>query len=241
MFNEGYSATKGEALVRHDLCHGAIHLVELVADSPVTDLPRVHALAALLLFQGARLAARVGDDGVPARLHEQDRTRWDRTLIVRGVRRLQRAARGDALTRYHLEAEIAASHCLAPSVEATGWRQILDCYDQLLRLHPSPVIALNRAVAVAKVHGPSQALKELEALVEDQALADYPLLWSTRAELLARLGRSAEATADLERAKALGASRPAQRFLDKRVAEVTDHPVPHDGFNDAAVSGDADR
>lgn len=221
MFNEGYSTTEGEALVRHDLCASAIRLVELLADAPATDFPRVHALAALLLFQGARLAARLGGDGMPARIHEQDRGQWDRSLITRGVRRLRGASRGTSLTRYHLEAEIAAGHCLAPSAEATNWQLILDCYDRLLRLHPSPVVALNRAVAVAEVHGPTEALAAIETLVAERTLADYPLLWSTRAELLARLGRHEQAANDLARAQALGASQPMQRFLEKRVAEVT--------------------
>lgn len=223
MFNEGYSATEGEALVRQDLCAGAIRLVELLADAPATDFPRVHALAALLLFQGARLAARTRGDGIPARIHEQDRSQWDRTLITRGVRRLRGAGRGTSLTRYHLEAEIAAVHCLAPSAGETDWEQILDCYDRLYRLHPSPVVALNRAIAVAEVHGPGEALSTIETLVAEQTLVDYPLLWSTRAELLDRLGHGEQAARDLARAQSLGASQPAQRFLEMRAAEVLAH------------------
>ena len=220
LFNEGYSATAGEDLVRIDLCGEAMRLVSMLTSTPVTATPQSHALEALLVFQSARFATRVGPDGVPLRLSEQDRRRWDASRIAHGFRSLARAGQGDTLTRYHLEAEIAAYHASARRNEDTDWRRILACYDILMQRHPSPVVALNRAVVVAETEGTLVALEAIEALIDDGALADYPLLWSTRGALRARAGLTTGAADDFARARALSASAPAKRFLARRFAEV---------------------
>lgn len=220
LFNEGYSATAGEDLVRRDLCSEAIRLASMLAAAPATGAPRTHALAALLCFQSARFDSRLDADGVPLRLGDQDRSGWDRAMIGRGFRHLACAGRGDSLSRYHLEAEIAAYHAASPRAEDTDWKRILECYDTLMRLFPTPVVALNRVVALAEVAGAEAALEAIEPLAAEPELAAYPLLWSTRGELRSRLGRARDAAADFDRARSLTLSTPAERFLARRFAEV---------------------
>ena len=148
LFNEGYKASVGDRLVRADLCHEAIRLVTLVTQHPATQEPRAHALLALMLLNAARLEARTDDAGNLLRLHEQDRSAWNQALIQRGILCLGHASQGGALSVYHIEASIAATHCLAADAAATDWPRILHLYDQLLALTGSPVTAMNRAVAV---------------------------------------------------------------------------------------------
>ena len=217
MFNEGYSAHEGEDLVRTDLCHEAIRLAGILASHPVTGGPRVHALAALLCFQAARLATRVDADGDLLLLAEQDRSRWDPALLRRGVRFFERSASGDQLTAYHLQAEIAACHALAPSFEATDWRRILAAYDALIEVTPSPVVALNRAIALSHVAGPETGLEALVAVAAAPAMGRYYPLFATRGELLRRAGREREARACYRQALALTRSAPVQRFLQRRI------------------------
>ena len=154
LFNEGYSPGEGERVIRADICAEAVRLAEAVAAHPVVTTPECHALAALLLLQGARLESRQDKDGDLLLLEHQDRSTWNRDWIARGFRHLERAMGGDRLTSYHLEAGIAACHAAAPSWEATDWRAIVGYYDRLLEIEPSPVTALNRAVALAMVEGP---------------------------------------------------------------------------------------
>jgi RNA polymerase sigma-70 factor (ECF subfamily) len=219
MFNEGYSAHAGPTTVRAELCGEAIRLAELLAASPVTERPDVHALLALLCFQASRLPARADDDGALVLLAEQDRTRWDRGLIARGFRALERAAAGETLSTYHLDAGIAAAHAAAPTFAGTDWRGILDLYDQLLALHPSPIVALNRAVALAEVHGPAAALEALERAADAPQLSRYYLLPATRAALLERLGRRTEATTEYRKALALAGTEQERRWIERRIAE----------------------
>lgn len=220
MFNEGYSPGEGETAVRADLCDEAIRLAELLADHPLAGTPKACALAALLLFQGSRLAARSDPAGELLLLPEQDRSLWDRDRIARGVRRLGEAARGDALTGYHLQAEIAACHAMAPSDAATDWRRILECYDALLRLDPSPIAALNRAVAVARVDGPEAGLDAVEALDGHRELRSYYPAHATRGQLLERLGRREAARAAYRRALELTSSAPVRRLCERRLADL---------------------
>jgi RNA polymerase sigma-70 factor (ECF subfamily) len=217
MFNEGYSAHAGPTAVRAELCHEAIRLVELLAASPVTDRPDVHALLALLCFQASRLPARSADDGALILLAEQDRGRWDRSLIARGFRALERAATGETLTAYHLEAGIAAAHAAAPRFGDTDWRGILDLYDQLMTVNPSPVVALNRSVALAEVEGPAAALAALEAAAGSPQLARYYLLPATRAALLDRLDRRAEAVLEYRKAHELAGTDQERRWIESRI------------------------
>ncbi|ETX08205.1 MAG: hypothetical protein ETSY2_06775, partial [Candidatus Entotheonella gemina] len=168
LFNEGHSALEGAELVRMDLCHEAIRLCRLLAGHQLTNRPEVHALAALLLFQAARLPARANAAGELLLLQEQDRSAWDQQLIALEVEHLQQAATGNHLTDFHLEAEIAAHHTLADDFASTDWQCILDCYNALMDRQPSPVVALNRAVVLARVEGGEKALRELEVLAENE-------------------------------------------------------------------------
>jgi RNA polymerase sigma-70 factor (ECF subfamily) len=220
MFNEGYSPGEGETAVRLDLCSEAIRLAELLVEHPLTGAPRACALSSLLLFQGSRLAARADPAGELLLLPEQDRSLWDRGLIARGVQRLGLAGRGDELSAYHLQAEIAACHATAATAEATDWPRILACYDALLRLTPSPVVALNRAVALARVEGPQAGLAALEALDGHRELRSYYPAHATRGQLLAQLGRNEAARASFRRALELTSSAPVRRLCERRWAEL---------------------
>lgn len=212
MFNEGYSAHRGEELVRRDICHEAIRLARLVAGHPALDTPKAHALAALLHFQGARLAARVDSEGNLLLLSEQDRSTWDRGMIAAGFRHLDRSARGDELSVYHLEAGIAAAH----NAEETDWPEILRLYDLLLDLKPSPVVALNRAVALAMVEGPEAGLAALAPI----RLDDYYLLPATEGELHARAGHPHQAAEAFYHALAMTCPEPVRRRLAERMREL---------------------
>jgi RNA polymerase sigma-70 factor (ECF subfamily) len=218
LFNEGYGAHTGENLVREDLCGEAIRLAQLLASRPDTGLPKVHALLALFYFQAARLETRVDGDGNLLLLAEQERARWDQALLARGVAQLERAAQGAELSEYHLQAGIAAVHATSPSVAETNWPQLVALYDQLLALAPSPVVALNRAIAQSMVDGPEMALASLDALSAEPALKNYHLLPAVRADLLRRLGRTAEASARYHEALTYACTEPERRFLLRRIA-----------------------
>jgi RNA polymerase sigma-70 factor (ECF subfamily) len=220
IFNEGYSSSAGESLIRDDLCRQAIRLAELVCDHPRTGTPQGHALAALFLFQACRQAARTDPAGNVVLLEDQDRTLWDRGVLRRALSHFERSAAGSLLGRYHLEAEIASCHALAESFAATDWRRILAAYDTLLEFHPSPVAALNRAVAVAWVDGEEAALAELECLTGAETLIVYPPFHAARGDLLQRLGRSAEAAVAYRRAIELTTSVPVRRCLVGKLARV---------------------
>lgn len=220
MFNEGYSALAGDELVRADLCHEAIRLVELLAAHPGVGTPRVHALAALLLFQASRLPARSGPDRELLLLEDQDRSLWDRRSIARGLEHFRRSAGGDALSTYHLEAEIASCHALAASHDETEWDRIVATYDALLERQPSPVVALNRAVALAHLRGPGVALGEIDRLRHARVLRHYHPLHASRGELLRRLGRHGEAADAFREALALTSSEPVRRFLARRIGDA---------------------
>jgi RNA polymerase sigma-70 factor (ECF subfamily) len=220
MFNEGHTAHAGEALVRRDLCDTAIHLCAQLAAHPVTDLPKTHALLALMLLQAARLPARTGDAGELSLLDAQDRARWDQGLIARGFHHLDRAGRGDELTTYHLQAGIASCHAVASSAGETDWARMLEFYDQLMAVQPSPVVWLNRAVALARVEGPRAALESLEALAEDPALRRYHLWHAVRGALSAELGDVREAAERYRAALQCQCTEPERRFLGTRLDEM---------------------
>jgi RNA polymerase sigma-70 factor (ECF subfamily) len=217
MFNEGYAAHSGDRLVREDLVYEAIRLTRLLLDLPPTRAPEVHALLALMLFQAARLPARVDDAGDLLLLAEQDRSRWNRSLIAQGFTHLAQAGKGNALTAFHLEAGIASCHARSGSWADTDWGQILTYYDWLVKLNPSPVVALNRAVALAQVAGPEPALAELDKIRDHPQLQDYCLLPATLGELHRLRGEHAHAAACFRRALALAGSAPERRFLLERL------------------------
>ncbi len=218
LFNEGYKASHGDSLLRADLCAEAIRLGELLAAHPLGDGPATHALLALLHLHAARLPARVADDGSLLILAAQDRSRWDRAQIARGLAHLDRSAAGPRVTRWHLEAGIAATHALAPNYDQTNWLHILELYDALVALDPSPIIALNRTVALARVQGAPAALSALEKIPRRRTLESYHLFHAVRGQLLLGAGHPVEAATALRRALAL-VTVPAEReFLQRRLA-----------------------
>lgn len=216
LFNEGYDPHRGEALVRQELCVEAIRLAELLADHQATATAKLHALAALLYFQGARLRSR-SDGRDVVLIAEQDRAAWDSLWLRRGLEHLSRSARGDLLTEYHLQAEIASCHSLAPSWEATDWKRIASCYDQLFRIRPSPIVRLNRAVATWQISGPEVALGEIEKGQLGARLDDYCPYHATRGQLLAELGRNERAARAFAKASSLTESEPMKRFFARRM------------------------
>lgn len=211
VFNEGYSATAGDDLVRPALCEDALRLARVLAGL-LPQEPEVHGLVSLLEFQSSRIAARTGPGGEPVLLADQNRTKWNRLLIRRGVEALQRAGQGP----YSLQAAIAACHARAIRYEDTDWTAIAALYGRLMALTPSPVVELNRAVAVAMAEGPAAGLKLVEALAEEPVLKDYHLLPSVRGDLLERLGRHAEARAEFARAAALTRNARERALLLER-------------------------
>ncbi|HVU36385.1 MAG TPA: sigma-70 family RNA polymerase sigma factor [Opitutaceae bacterium] len=223
LFNEGYKASHGDTLLREDLCAEAIRLGELLVRQPLGDRPDAHALLALLHFHAARLPTRVADDGSLLVLADQDRSAWDRREISRGVIHLGRAAEGRQLTRWHLEAAIAACHVLPERYADTDWPGILESYDALLELDRSPVIALNRAIAFAHVHGPAAALDQLEVMADDRVLREYHLFHAARGTLLAELGRTDEAAAAFQRAMGYAPQAVERDHLAARLAALTQH------------------
>ncbi|MEF3111778.1 RNA polymerase sigma factor [Streptomyces chrestomyceticus] len=216
VFNEGYAATAGDDLVRPALCEDGLRLVRVLANL-MPDEPEVHGLAALLEFQASRIPARTGPDGEPVLLADQNRAKWNRMLIRRGVDALHRAGHGP----YSLQAAIAAHHALALRYEDTDWAAIATLYDRLLAQSPSPVVELNRAVAVSMAEGPAAALKLVDALAADPALKGYHLLPSVRGDLLERLGRVPEAREEFERAAALARNARERELLLARAARRT--------------------
>ncbi|MFG3504630.1 RNA polymerase sigma factor [Streptomyces sp. NPDC047821] len=222
VFNEGYAATAGDHWLRPGLCEDALRLARVLAGL-MPEEPEVHGLAALLELQASRTAARTGPDGEPVLLADQNRARWDRLLIRLGFAALERAGTGP----YALQAAIAACHARAARYEDTDWATIATLYGRLAALAPSPVVELNRAVAVSMARGPEAGLRIVDALAVEPALSGYHLLPSVRGDLLARLGRTAEARAEFERAASLARNARERAMLEARSrALASDHAQP---------------
>jgi len=218
VFNEGYSATAGDDWVRPELCEDALRLGRILAEL-VPNEPEVHGLVALMEIQASRLHARIGPSGEPVLLLEQDRTRWDRLLIRRGLAALDRAERlGGAFGPYALQAAIAACHARARTPEETEWERIVALYDALAAIAPSPVVEVNRAVAVGMAFGPEAGLEVVDALASEPSLKGYHLLPSVRGDLLAKLRRFEEAHEEFVRAASLTENTRERALLLERAA-----------------------
>lgn len=218
MFNEGYAALEGESLIRSDLCQEALRLGRLISSSSIAT-PPIHALVALMALQAARLPARTDNAGDIVLLESQDRSRWDQRLIALGFHHFDRSMAGDHVSEYHVQAAIAATHARAVQDELTDWPAILRLYDQLIAIRNSSVIALNRAVAVGKVHGAAQALAVLAPLEQSSDLRKYHLLLAVRGQFLLELGRCLEAADCYRDALQCRCSEPERRFLQRKLQE----------------------
>ena len=219
LFNEGYKASVGDRLVRDELCHEAVRLAALVTQHPATQEPRAHALLALMLLNAARLEARTDDTGSLLRLHEQDRSRWNQPLIQRGILCLRHASQGGVLSVYHIEAGIAATHCMAADASVTDWPRILHLYDQLLALTSSPVTAMNRAVAVARVHGPQAGIEALDNIRQRSVLEGNHLYHTMRGTFAAELGQTDAAVEYFQQAAKLALLPVERDFIARRIEE----------------------
>lgn len=219
LFNEGYKASSGEKLVREEICEEAIRLTRLLAEHAAGNQPRTHALLALMLLNSARIPSRVDADGNLLRLQDQDRSLWDRTMIARGMLHLAHSAEGNEITEYHIQSGIAACHCEAPNYDSTNWRQILALYDRLIQFDNSPVVALNRAVAVANVHGPKAGLDAVAAIENRDKLESYYLLYAVLGEFESQLNDPLAAAGYFRKSLKLAEMKSEQVFLSKRLQE----------------------
>ena len=218
VFNEGYAASSGAALTRHDLSGEAIRLGRILVE--LLPVPEAQGLLALMLLHESRRAARTSPDGEIILLDDQDRSLWDRALIAEGSRRVREALASRRFGPYTLQAAIAAVHAEAPTAAETDWADVVGLYDALLRVDDSPVIELNRAVAFAMRDGPEAGLACVDTILGRGDLVDYRLAHAARAEFCRRLGRTTEARASFERALALTRQEPERRFLERRIAEI---------------------
>ncbi len=221
VFNEGYMATRGDDLVRGDLCEEAIRLGTLLLRHRRLQMPAIHALMALMMLQAARLPARTREDGTLALLDTQDRSLWDQRLIALGLRHLGSSAGGDTLTSYHLQAEIAAVHATAASDAETDWEGIVARYDELYQLEPTPIVALNRAIARSRWQGPRAGLHELEEIASHPTLQNYHLLPAASAELWKQVGDFQRAAEAYRAALACNCTEPERRFLETQLGAIT--------------------
>jgi RNA polymerase sigma-70 factor (ECF subfamily) len=220
LFNEGYKASVGEQLIREELCHEAIRLCALLAEHPTAGRPPTHALLALMLLNAARLRSRLDSDGNILRLKEQDRSSWDQSMIARGLYHLMQSTAGDEAGEYHLQAGIAAGHCAAKDYESTDWPRILSLYDRLIEMDNSPVVALNRAVAVANVHGAKAGIEAVEAIQNREQLNSYYLLYVVLGEFEANLSHRQAAINYFRKSLELATIQSEQMFLSKKLEEL---------------------
>lgn len=219
LFNEGYKASSGDSLIREDLCREAIRLTSLLAEHPAGNQPKTHALLALMLLNASRIPARTDGEGNLLRLQDQDRSRWDQPGIARGMFHIAQSAAGNEISEYHLQAGIAAVHCAAKDYASTDWSQILEMYDRLVEFDDSPVVALNRAVALAEVHGPQAGIEAVEAIQNLQSLESYYLLYAVLGEFEMRMNHSRAAAAHFRKAMQLAEIKSEQVFLSKRLQD----------------------
>jgi RNA polymerase sigma factor (sigma-70 family) len=217
LFNEGYHGASPASAIRAELCREAMRLAAVLLAHPLGATPASYALAALMCLNAARLPARVDDAGELRSLFDQDRSLWDRTLVAEGLKLLELSAAGRKLTEYHVEAAIAAVHAAASRTEDTDWQAIVSLYDSLMAISPSPIVALNRAIAVAQSEGPERGLAEIGAIADRDRLATYPFYTAALGELELRRGRGGAAREHFRAALALARNPMERRFLERRV------------------------
>jgi RNA polymerase sigma factor (sigma-70 family) len=222
LFNEGYKASSGDNLVREELCEEAIRLAELLAAHPAGNQPKTHALLALMLLNAARNPTRLDSEGNLLRLQEQDRTRWDKSMIARGMFHFAQSAAGNALSEYHLQAGIAACHCAARNYESTDWQKILSLYDRLIEFDQSPVVALNRAVAIANIRGPKAGLEAVQGVRNLNKLNSYYLLYAVLGEFEMRSDNLQVAAEQFRKSFELAETKSERAFLLKRLQRCVD-------------------
>ena len=222
LFNEGYKASSGEHLVRTELCEEAIRLAELLAEHPTGNQPKTHALLALMLLNAARNRTRLDSEGNLLRLQEQDRMRWDKSMIARGMFHFAESAAGDELSEYHLQAGIAACHCAAKDYESTDWQKILSLYDRLVKFDQSPVVALNRAVAIANIRGPKAGLQAVRGVRDLDKLSSYYLLYAVLGEFEMQSGNLQVAAEQFRKSFELAETKSERAFLLKRLQRCVD-------------------
>jgi len=222
LFNEGYKASSGDQLLRVDLCREAIRLTSVLLTHPAGRTPRSHALLALMLLTSGRFPSRLDENGALIRLDDQDRSKWDQGLIERGLEHLVAAAQGGDLSEYHLQAGIAAIHCTSADYASTDWRRILHHYDELHRLKPSPIVALNRAVAVAHLRGPQAGLDAIAEIPQRDRIESHYLLHAVTGELHWRLKNERAAADSFRRALSLAHVGPEQAYLARMLERSSD-------------------
>lgn len=217
LFNEGYHGASAECAVRVELCQEAIHLTAMLLGHPLGATPESYALAALMCLNKARMPARLDPSGKLNPLADQDRTLWDQNLVGDGLRLLELSAEGSALSEYHLEAAIAAVHATAPNMQETDWGKIVSLYDSLMSIRPSPVVALNRAIAIGQREGPERGLETLRAITDSERLANYPFYHAAFGESEFQLGRTENARKHFSAALRLSRNPVEQQFFEQRI------------------------
>ena len=228
LFNEGYHGASPNAVIRPELCHEAIHLSAVLLEHPLAAAPAGYALAALMCFNAARLPGRVDASGNLIALFDQDRSRWNQTLIRDGLKLLELSATGSELSEYHVEAAIARFYSTAPQAEDTNWDAIVSLYDTLLTISASPIVRLNRAIAVAQRDGPEQGLVEIAGIEDRERLSRYPFYFTALGDLELRCGRKETATEHFRAALAVARNPMERSFIDRRItacAEAVDRPA----------------
>ena len=217
LFNEGYHGANPEFAVRSDLCREAMRLTAILLEHPLCAIPRTHALAALMCLHAARLPARIDASGNLSSLFYQDRSAWDQQLITEGMSFLDRSATGSELSEYHLEAAIASVHATARGIDNTDWAKIVSLYDSLMTIRPSPVVALNRAIAIAQRDGPDQGIAEIQAITDRDRLKSYPFYWAALGEFELRCKRYEMAHGHFRSALALARNEAERHFFSQRL------------------------
>jgi RNA polymerase sigma factor (sigma-70 family) len=224
IFSEGYHGASARAVVRADLCREAIRLTQLLAKHSLAATPATHALLALMYLDAARLPARLDPAGNLTTLFDQDRSRWDRSMIAEGVAWLERSATGPQMSRYHVEAAIAAVHSQAQTIGETDWGEIVSHYDRLMAIAPSPIVALNRAIAIAQRDGPARGLEAIDAIAKPDVLDDYPFYHAARGELELRRGNEVAAQEHFQAAIGSARNSEERRFYESRLAACATRP-----------------